>query len=90
MQANLETRRNSCSSANRWPKKVITVGQDDDIFAAREKLAANNIRHLPVVEDADRLVGIVTDRDVRSALPHKFFQAHRHGPRRWTPIGTSR
>jgi acetoin utilization protein AcuB len=54
--------------------KVITVVGDEDIFAARDKMAANNIRHLPVVEDTDRLIGIVTDRDVRSALPLKFFQ----------------
>lgn len=68
-------------------QKVITVGQDDDIFIARDKMAAHNIRHLPVVEDGDKLVGIVTDRDLRSALPHKFFHstvsdqeadAHRH------------
>lgn len=55
-------------------KKVITVVGDDDIFAAREKMVANRIRHLPVVEGTDRLIGIVTDRDVRSALPHNFFQ----------------
>ena len=27
------------------------------------------IRHLPVVEDTGRLVGIITDRDLRSAAP---------------------
>ena len=67
--------------------KVITVGPDDDIFEAKEKMAAHKIRHLPVVVDGDKLVGIVTDRDLRSALPHKFFHgsvsdpeidAHRH------------
>ena len=55
-------------------KKVITVVGDDDIFTAREKMVANKIRHLPVVKDTDRLIGIVTDRDVRSVLPHTFFQ----------------
>jgi acetoin utilization protein AcuB len=32
-------------------------------------MAQNGIRHLPVVVDDDILVGIVTDRDIRSAAP---------------------
>jgi acetoin utilization protein AcuB len=55
-------------------RKVVTVVGDDDIFTAREKMAARKVRHLPVVEGTDRLVGIVTDRDIRSALPHRFFK----------------
>jgi acetoin utilization protein AcuB len=68
-------------------RKVITVAPEDDIFEARKKMAEHNIRHLPVVENGDQLVGILTDRDLRSALPHRFFkgdvapeevEAHRH------------
>jgi acetoin utilization protein AcuB len=55
-------------------RKVVTVTPDDDIFEAKKKMEDHGIRHLPVVEDVDKLVGIVTDRDLRSALPHKFFQ----------------
>jgi len=32
------------------------------------------VRHLPVVEDVDMLVGIVSDRDIRSALPFHCFK----------------
>ena len=32
-------------------------------------MAQNRIRHLPVVDEDDFLVGIVTDRDIRSAMP---------------------
>jgi acetoin utilization protein AcuB len=55
-------------------RKVITVAPDEEIFKAQELMAANKIRHIPVVETDGRLIGIVTDRDIRSALPYKFFK----------------
>ena len=55
-------------------RKVITVAPDDGIFKAQELMTANKIRHLPVIESDNRLVGVVTDRDIRSALPYKFFK----------------
>jgi acetoin utilization protein AcuB len=55
-------------------RKVITVTPDDGIFKAQELMAANKIRHLPVIESENRLIGVVTDRDIRSALPYKFFK----------------
>jgi acetoin utilization protein AcuB len=55
-------------------RKVITVNPDTTIFEAQELMAANRIRHLPVVVADNMLVGIVTDRDLRSALPYRFFK----------------
>jgi len=55
-------------------RKVITIDQEADIFEAQEKMSRNRIRHLPVIDSQDRLVGIVTDRDIRSALPFKLFK----------------
>jgi len=55
-------------------RKVITVGPQVNIFEAQELMAQNQIRHLPVVDESGRLLGIVTDRDIRSALPYKFFK----------------
>ena len=55
-------------------RKVITVDQEANIFEAQELMTGNNIRHLPVVDKANRLIGIVTDRDIRSALPYSFFK----------------
>ncbi|MGD8343751.1 MAG: CBS and ACT domain-containing protein [Desulfobacterales bacterium] len=60
--------------SNSMTRKVITVQPDDGIFKAQELMAENKIRHLPVVESGSRLVGVVTDRDIRSALPYKFFK----------------
>lgn len=55
-------------------KKVISIGKEVDIFEAYEKMLQHNIRHLPVVEEGNALIGIVTDRDIRSALPYELFK----------------
>ena len=55
-------------------RKVLTIDKDAGIFEAQKKMAANRIRHLPVVDKNNSLIGIVTDRDIRSALPDLFFQ----------------
>jgi len=55
-------------------RRVITVDQAISIFEAQELMAKNDIRHLPVVDKNQRLIGIVTDRDIRSALPYSFYK----------------
>jgi acetoin utilization protein AcuB len=50
-------------------RDVITIDLDTTILEASELLARHRIRHLPVVDKESRLVGIVTDRDIRSAMP---------------------
>jgi acetoin utilization protein AcuB len=54
---------------NSMTRKVIAVHPDVVILEARETMTENGIRHLPVVDSEDRLAGIVTDRDIRSAMP---------------------
>ena len=56
--------------------KVITVDQEATIFDAQELLAQNKIRHLPIIDKDRRLIGIITDRDIRSALPYKSLMEH--------------
>ncbi len=55
-------------------RQVIMVDPDARIFDAQELMQANDIRHLPVVDKDEKLVGIVTDRDIRSALPYSYFK----------------
>jgi acetoin utilization protein AcuB len=55
-------------------RKVITIDKDASIFDAQEKLAEHRIRHLPVVDADNRLIGILTDRDIRSAIPYSLFK----------------
>jgi acetoin utilization protein AcuB len=54
--------------------QVITIDKDASVFEAQEKMAASGIRHLPIVEDDNRLIGIVTDRDIRSAMPYSLIK----------------
>ncbi len=50
-------------------RDIVTIRPDAGILEAKKLMASNGIRHLPVVDSDDVLVGIVTDRDIRSALP---------------------
>ena len=52
----------------RMSPRFITIGQDASLAEARSLLDHHRIRHLPVVEDGNP-VGIITDRDIRSAAP---------------------
>jgi acetoin utilization protein AcuB len=56
-------------------RNVITVDQEACILDAQELMAVNKVRHLPIIDNNQRLVGIVTDRDIRSALPYHFYEA---------------
>jgi acetoin utilization protein AcuB len=47
---------------------IIAVGPDTPMLDARHLMVKERIRHLLVTE-GDRLVGIVTDRDIRLNLP---------------------
>ena len=47
----------------------ITVSPDMSLPEARRILNTHHIRHLPVVDREKKLIGIVTDRDLRSAYP---------------------
>ncbi|HXJ81344.1 MAG TPA: CBS domain-containing protein [Candidatus Methylomirabilis sp.] len=44
-----------------------TVGPDTPLRAAISLMKERRIRHLPVLEEGGRLVGILTDRDLRHA-----------------------
>lgn len=46
----------------------ITVSPDTPVYEARQLMLKEGFRHL-IVTERDRLVGIVTDRDIRLNLP---------------------
>jgi acetoin utilization protein AcuB len=50
-------------------KNPITVGGETSISEAVKIMKENNIRRLPVVDDKDKLVGIVTERMILEASP---------------------
>jgi acetoin utilization protein AcuB len=47
----------------------VTIGPDASFYEARNLIHEKGIRHLPVVDKNNALVGIVTDRDIREAAP---------------------
>jgi len=53
-------------------REVITIGPEATLLDARAKMDENHIRHLPVVKKDNTVIGIITDRDLRSALPSVF------------------
>jgi len=62
-----------------WMKHpVVTVKPHDSAVHARMVMAKHRINQLPVVVDG-RLVGIVTDRDLRDAFPSVFESAASSG-----------
>lgn len=46
--------------------QVITVNLHDTVAVVEEKMRVNRIRHIPVLDDNQRLVGMVTYRDLLS------------------------
>lgn len=50
-------------------REVVTINPEANILEAREKMSTHGVPSLPVVLQDNTLVGIVTDRDLRSALP---------------------
>ena len=52
---------------------VISLGVNSSVLDAAEILREKNIRQFPVIDRNAGLVGIVSDRDIRDALPSKFI-----------------
>jgi acetoin utilization protein AcuB len=53
-------------------ENVITLQRTSDIVEAQKRMRRYRIRHLPVVRSDHTLIGIVSDRDLRSAMPSSY------------------
>ncbi len=49
-------------------RRPVSIDPDAPVATAVAVMRERRIRHLPVVDDAGRMVGIVSDRDLRTAL----------------------
>ena len=47
------------------PKDLVTIGPDQDVKEARQLMAQHQLDRLLVVEEGDRLVGIISEADLR-------------------------
>jgi acetoin utilization protein AcuB len=50
-------------------RNPVTISSEASFFEARNLIHEKGVRHLPVVDKNNQLVGIVTDRDIREAAP---------------------
>ena len=50
-------------------KDLVTIHPETPFFEARWIIQEKGTRHLPVVDNNQRLLGIVTNFDIRSAAP---------------------
>jgi len=50
-------------------RNPVTIGPDASFFEVRALIHEKGVRHLPVIDKNNQLVGIVTDRDIREAGP---------------------
>ena len=50
-------------------KNPVTISPDATFYEARNLIHEKGVRHLPGVDKNNKIVGIVTDRDIREAAP---------------------
>lgn len=55
---------------------VISLPPTETIATALKVLNDYHIRHIPIVDEDDHVIGIVSDRDVRDASPSIFDKQH--------------
>lgn len=59
-------------------KEVIHIGPETSMMKASRLMKEKHIRRLPVVDDNLRVVGIISDRDVKEASPSKATTLDMH------------
>ncbi|WP_062354945.1 acetoin utilization AcuB family protein [Bacillus kwashiorkori] len=59
-------------------RRVFTLNKTDMIKDAIELMQDRQIRHIPIVDSDYSCIGIVTDRDIRSAVPSIFYSEEQH------------
>jgi acetoin utilization protein AcuB len=57
---------------------VITVSAETSMFKAGKLMKEHDIRRLPVIDDNRRVIGIISDRDVKASSPSKATTLEMH------------
>jgi acetoin utilization protein AcuB len=55
--------------ANRMKRKPVVIDEGDSMKRAMDLLKEHDIRHLPVLKDKQKLVGILSEWDIKQASP---------------------
>ena len=48
---------------------LIILKEDQTILEAHTLMHQHKIRHIPITDEENRLIGLISDRDIRDALP---------------------
>lgn len=59
-------------------REVIAISPDTSMMKASRLMKDKKVRRLPVVDEAGRVVGIISDRDVKEASPSKATTLDMH------------
>jgi acetoin utilization protein AcuB len=60
----------------RMQTEIVTLQVDEPLANAVEATSSERIRHLPIL-DGERLVGMVSDRDIKRALPSAVIEGNK-------------
>ena len=71
--ATVPKNRKETKVKERMSKNPVTVKPDDALKDAIWKMEHGHFRHLPVVDEKEKLIGMLTDRDVRLIRPSLAF-----------------
>lgn len=55
-------------------RNVVTINKDTTIETALQLLNKHRVRHLPIVNSDNEVIGIISDRDIRDASPSIFHK----------------
>lgn len=59
--------------------ECVQLGLNTPVVEVKETMRRNSLRHLPVIDDRGHLVGIISDGDVRDAMPSKYLDYESRG-----------
>jgi CBS domain-containing protein/predicted CoA-binding protein len=65
--------KHTITVGERMRRHPVTVGRGDSLESALHKMREGHFRHLPVVNEEARLVGMLSDRDIRLLYPSLAF-----------------
>ena len=64
MRSEIENSISDLTVADLMTTDLFTLLEDDNITVADEMMRWRNIRHIPVINDQNEIVGLITNRDI--------------------------
>ncbi len=68
---NVAKNRGNAKVSEIMTKRVTTASPNEDIYNISKKMAKHKIRRIPIVEDDNRLVGVVSVADIATGYDNK-------------------